>query len=65
MLKSFMNEIKSYELFRDYLLTDNETKNQISTELMSKSLEYESYALRSYNDVLNGTGFESLEELPG
>lgn len=65
MLKSFMNEIKSYVLFTDYLLTDNETKNQISTELMSKSLEYESYALRSYNDVLNGTGFESLEELSG
>lgn len=45
MSKSFINEIKSYELFRDYLHTGNETKNQISTEFLSKSLEDESNAL--------------------
>lgn len=63
MSNSFMNQIKSYELFRDYLLTGNETNNQISTEFLSKSLKDESDAFRSFKNVVNGTMFESLKDL--
>lgn len=63
MSNSFKNEIKSYQLFKDYLLTGNETKNQISTEFLSRSLEDELDAFRSYKDVVNGTFSESIDGL--
>ena len=55
MSNSFSNEIKSYEFFRDYLTTGNETKNQISTDYLSKSLEDEFDAFKSFNNVVNTT----------
>ncbi len=54
MSSSFSNEIKSYEFFRDYLITGNETMNQLSTDYLSKSLEDESDAFKSFKDVVNG-----------
>ncbi len=53
LLNSFINEIKSYEFFRDYLLTGNVTKNDISTEYLSKALEEEALSFRSYEKIVN------------
>lgn len=55
LVNSFSNEIKSYEFFRDYLITGNETKNKISTDFLSKSLEDEANAFKYFKDVSNGT----------
>lgn len=52
---SFYNEIKSYEFFKEYLVTGNETKNKISTDFLSKSLEDEANAFKYYKDVTNRT----------
>ena len=53
LANSFSNEIKSYEFFRDYLITGNESKNQISTNFLSKSLEDEANAFKHYKDITN------------
>lgn len=63
--QSFSNEIKSYESFRDYLISGNETKNLISTDYLSKSLKGEFDAFRSFKDVVNGTGTKSTLGLTG
>ncbi|MGD9534257.1 MAG: hypothetical protein AB7V56_10860 [Candidatus Nitrosocosmicus sp.] len=55
LANSFANEIKSYEYFKDFLVTGNETMNQISTVYLSKSLEDEANAFKYYKDVINGT----------
>ena len=55
LLSSFANEIKSYEFFRDYLLTGNTTKNDISTDLLSRALEDEALAFKAYEAVVNKT----------
>ncbi|HYF99998.1 MAG TPA: hypothetical protein VD815_07895 [Candidatus Saccharimonadales bacterium] len=55
MSNSFSNEIKSCEFFRDNLTIGNETKNQISTDYLSKSLEDEFDAFKSFNDIVNTT----------
>jgi hypothetical protein len=55
MASSLFNEIKSYEFFRDYLLTGNQTKNDISTDYLSQALEYEALAFKAYEEVMNKT----------
>ena len=55
LLESFTNEIMSYELFRDYLLTGNITKNELSTDYLSKALENEALAFKAYEKVVNDT----------
>jgi hypothetical protein len=55
LLSSYANEIKSYEFFRDYLLTGNVTKNDVSTEYLSRALEDETLAFKAYEDVVNKT----------
>lgn len=55
LLESFTNEISSYEFFRDYLLTGNVTKNEISTDLLSKALEDEALAFKAYEEIVNIT----------
>jgi hypothetical protein len=55
LANSFSNEIKSYEFFKEYLITGNETKNQISTDFLSKSLKDEANAFKYYKDVTNRT----------
>lgn len=53
LLNSFVNEMKSYEFFRDYLLTGNETKNDISTQYLSQALQDEASAFKAYEKVVN------------
>ncbi|HKR74179.1 MAG TPA: hypothetical protein VJR94_08720 [Candidatus Nitrosocosmicus sp.] len=55
LLESFTNEIISYEFFRDYLLTGNVTKNELSTDYLSKALEDEAMAFKAYEKVVNDT----------
>jgi len=55
LLESFANEISSYEFFRDYLLTGNVTKNEISNDFLSRALENESLAFKAYEKVVNIT----------
>lgn len=53
LLKSFQNEIKSYELFQEYLETNNSTKNNLSTDHLSESLKYESLAIQEFKKLSN------------
>lgn len=55
LVNSFHNEIKSYEYFRDYLLTGNESLNEISTNFLSESLKDESMSFKSFKEVTNKT----------
>lgn len=55
LLKSFANEIKSYELFRDYLLTGNVSKNDLSTDYLSQALKDEALAFKTYEEIVNKT----------
>jgi hypothetical protein len=55
LVSSFSNEIKSYEFFRDYLISGNQTKNDLSTEYLSKALEDETKSFKLYQEVLNNT----------
>jgi len=55
LVNSFNNEIKSYQYFRDYLLTGNETLNGISTNFLSESLKDEAMAFKSFKEVTNKT----------
>ncbi len=55
LVNSFYNEIKSYQSFRDYLLTGNESLNEISTNLLSESLKDEAMSFKSFKEVSNRT----------
>jgi hypothetical protein len=55
LLESFSNEIISYKYFRDYLLTGNVTKNELSTDYLSKALENEALAFKAYEKIINNT----------
>jgi hypothetical protein len=51
--KSFANEIKSYEFFRDYLITNNSTANELSNDYLSEALNYETIARNAFTEVAN------------
>ncbi len=55
LVNSFNNEIKSYQYFRDYLLTGNESLNEISTNFLSESLKDEVLSFKSFKEVTNRT----------
>jgi hypothetical protein len=55
LVNSFDNEIKSYQYFKDYLLTGNETLNEISTNFLSDSLKDEAMAFKFFKEVTNKT----------
>jgi hypothetical protein len=55
LVNSFYKEIQSYQVFRDYLVTGNETLNEISTNLLSESLRDEAMAFESFKEVTNKT----------
>jgi hypothetical protein len=55
LVNSFYNEIKSYQVFREYLLTGNESLNEISTNFLSESLKDEVMAFESFKEVTNKT----------
>jgi hypothetical protein len=54
-VKSFENEIKSYQFFKNYLITNNSTKNELSTDYLSKALEYETMARSYYTQSNNNS----------
>jgi hypothetical protein len=54
-VKSFASEIKSYELFKEYLTTNNSTKNDLSTDYLSDALRYETVARDAFARLNNGT----------
>ena len=43
-VKSFANEIKSYEFFKNYMITNNSTSNELSNDYLSEALNYETIA---------------------
>lgn len=55
LVDSFLNEIKSYNFFQDYLLTGNKSKNEISTDYLSESLRYEAQSYKLFENVVNNT----------
>lgn len=55
LVNSFYNEIKSYQVFRDYLLTGNESLDKISTNFLSESLKDEAMSFMSFKEVTNKT----------
>ncbi len=48
LARSFNDEIKSYEHYKTYLLTNNSTENDISTDYLSSSLKYETSAFKEF-----------------
>ena len=57
-IKSIQSEIGSYVHFRNFLVTDNKTKDDISTQLLSNALHYEikSFDNRTVTDMDNNYG---------
>lgn len=53
LVNSFLNEIKSYQYFMDYLLSGNESLNEISTNYLSESLKDEAMSFKSFKEVTN------------
>ena len=53
--KSFASEIKSYELFKEYLITNNSTKNDLSTDYLSNALNYETIARNAFAQLNSNT----------
>ena len=54
-VKSFASEVKSYELFREYLITNNSTKNELSTDYLSDALTFETIARDAFAQINNST----------
>lgn len=52
-VKSFSNEIKSYEFFRDYLITNNSTANELSNDHLSEAYKYETIARNAFTAAVN------------
>jgi hypothetical protein len=52
-VKSFANEIKSYEFFKDYLLTNNSNSNETSTYYLNAALNNETIARNAYTAAVN------------
>jgi hypothetical protein len=53
LVKSFSNEIKSYEFFRDYLITNNSTANDLSNDHLSEAYKYETIARNTFTAAVN------------
>jgi hypothetical protein len=54
-VKSFANEIKSYEFFYDFLKTNNSTANKLSLDCLSAALTYETIARKDYIEANNSS----------
>ena len=50
-VKSFASEIKSYQLFDDYLKTNNSTANKLSNEYLTAALNYETIARNAFTQA--------------
>jgi hypothetical protein len=54
-VKSFASEIKSYQLFNDYLKTNNSTANKLSNENLTAALNYETMARNAFVQANNNS----------
>jgi hypothetical protein len=54
-VKSFASEIKSYQLFDDYLKTNNSTANKLSNENLTAALNYETMARNAFVQANNNS----------
>ena len=54
-VKSFENEIKSYEYFKDFLKTNNSTANKLSNDYLSAALNYETIARSAFTEANNSS----------
>jgi hypothetical protein len=52
-VKSFASEIKSYEFFKDYLLTNNSNSNETSNYYLNAALNNETIARNAYTAAVN------------
>lgn len=50
-INSLQNEINSYTHYKNYLLTGNNTENTISMDLLSKAYEFETEAIKDFNEL--------------
>jgi hypothetical protein len=50
-IQSLQNEINSYAHFKNYLLTGNNTENTISINLLSKAYDFETEAIKDFNEL--------------
>jgi hypothetical protein len=49
-IKSIQSEMGSYKHFRNYLVTSNKTEDDISTQLLSNALKYETKSFAAFNN---------------
>ena len=54
-VKSFANEIKSYEFFVKFLKTNNSTANKLSNDYLTAALNYETIARSAFMEANNIT----------
>ena len=59
---SFANEINSYQLFDDYLKTNNSTANKLSNDYLSAALNYETLALEAFKNANNKSSRYSIND---
>jgi hypothetical protein len=52
-VKSFASEIKSYEFFKDYLLTNNSNSNELSNHYLSAAWNNETIARNAFTAAVN------------
>ena len=50
-INSLQNEIESYFHYKNYFLTGNNTENKLSLDLLSKALNYETEAIKEFNQL--------------
>ena len=50
-INSLQNEINSYAHYKNYLLTGNKTENTLSINLLSKAYDFETEAIKDFNEL--------------
>ncbi|HET8856450.1 MAG TPA: hypothetical protein VFM28_02870 [Nitrososphaeraceae archaeon] len=50
-INSLQNEIESYIHYKNYILTGNNTENKLSLDFLSKSLNYETQAIKEFKKL--------------
>jgi hypothetical protein len=50
-INSLQNEIESHSHYKKYILTGNNTENKLAEDLLSKALNYETEAIKKFNQL--------------
>ena len=50
-IKSLQSEIESYKHFRNFLISDNSSENNVSTQLLSDAFRYEMNSFAAFNNT--------------